>query len=236
MKEDLVVEREQKTLYENLANMAVKGFTRRHINAQYFPSKEEALPKILDLIPEGAIVGTADSVTLLQVGVFRALKKRGKNQIINPFLRDDEGHQVAGGDKLDELMHKVLLADVFVAGTNAITMDGKVVNIDGGGNRVAPMIFGPRKVIIVVGANKIVKDVEAAIRRIKEFCAPMNAARHGIKHHSPEFLEVPCVKAGVCVDCNKPQRLCNFTTIIEGEARWNPGRMNVVIIGEKLGI
>ena len=133
-------------------------------------------------------------------------------------------------------MRKVLSSDVFLSGTNAVTLDGKVVNIDGGGNRVAPMIFGPKKVIIVIGANKIVKNVDEAINRIKEFCAPINALRHSIQHHDTEFMDLPCVKTGVCADCRKPQRICNFTTIIEGESHRSSGRMNIIIIGEPLGI
>ena len=227
---------EQNILYKNLANIAIKNFAKRHLNAQYVPSKEEAIPKILELIPEGVTVGAADSETLFQIGIFPALEKRGKNEIIHPLMRQDDGYLVERKEKVDEMMRKALLADVFVSGTNAITLDGKVVNIDGGGNRVAPMIFGPRKVIIAAGANKIVKDVDEAIRRVKEICAPINALRHGMEHHDTEFLDLPCAKAGVCIDCRNRQRICNFTTIIEGESHWSAGRMNIIIIGEALGI
>jgi hypothetical protein len=227
---------EQIILYRNLANIAVKSFGRRHLRAQYVPNKEDAIPKILEQIPEGATVGAGDSETLVQIGIFPALRKRGKNEIIYPFVRNDQGYLVEGREKSDELMRKALLADVFISGTNAITLDGKVVNIDGAGNRVAALIFGPKKVIIVVGANKIVKDADEAISRIKELCAPMNALRHGLQHHDTEFLELPCARAGVCADCFQPQRMCNFTSIIEGESHWSTGRMNIIIIGEPLGL
>jgi hypothetical protein len=226
---------EQKIFYGNLANIAVKNFGKRHINAQYVSTKEEAIPHVLNMVPGGAIVGTGESVTLNQIGVFPALRKRGLNEVIYPFERDNDGSLAVGWEEANEMMRKVLIADVFISGTNAITLDGKVVNVDGYGNRVAPMIFGPKKVIIIVGANKIVKDSDEAINRIREICAPMNALRHGIQHHDTEFLELPCAKAGVCVDCYKPQRMCNFTTIIEGESHDTSGRINIIIIGEQLG-
>jgi hypothetical protein len=227
---------EQRVLFENLANIAINNFGKRHIKAQYFPSKEAAVPKILELIPEGVIVGAAESVTIGQIGIISALQERGNNEVIYPFQRNEEGNLIVSREQSYQMMRDVLLSDVFVCGTNAVTLDGKLVNLDGLGNRVAPMIFGPPKVIVVVGANKIVKDVDAALKRVKEYCAPMNSLRHGLQHHDIEFLELPCVKAGVCVDCRKSQRACNFISIIEGESHWNSGRMNIFIIGEHLGI
>ena len=133
-------------------------------------------------------------------------------------------------------MRRIFFSDVYVIGTNAVTLDGKLVNTDGNGNRVAAMIFGPKKVIIVVGANKIVKDVDEALRRIREICGPMNATRHAIKHHRPEYFELPCVKTGICVDCSHPWRICHHTTIIDGVAERRRGHINVVLVGEMLGI
>jgi hypothetical protein len=226
----------QKVHFEILAAAAIKGFSKRHINAYYVSGKEEAVTKILEMIPERVTVGAADSETLIQIGIFSALFKRNKNEIIYPFFRDEKGNLYQGREETTEIMRKVFLTDVYLSGTNAITLDGKVINIDGGGNRIAPMIFGPRKVIIVVGANKIVKDVDEGIRRIKAICAPLNALRHSLQHHDTEFMELPCTKIGICGDCYKPQKICNFTSIIEGESHWNPGRMNIIIIGEQLGL
>ena len=227
---------EQGILFEKLANIAIKNFSKRHIQAQYVVNKEAALPKILEMIPEGARVGAAESVTLHQMGIFQVLRQRGKNEVIYPFQRNEDGYLIVSREQADRMMRDVFFSDVFISGTNAITLDGQVVNIDGLGNRVAPMIFGPRKVIIVVSANKIVKDVDAALKRINEICAPMNSLRHGLQHHDAEFLDLPCVKTGICVDCRMPQRACNFISIIEGESHWNSGRMNILIIGENLGI
>ncbi len=110
-----------------------------------------------------------------------------------------------------------------------------VPHIDGAGNRVSAMIYGPTKVIVVVGANKIVKDVDAAIERIHSVAAPLNARRHQLKHHANDFGELPCVRTGVCVDCNHPWRICRYTVIIEGQMG-QKGRFNVVLVGEELGL
>lgn len=238
MKEDLNTQKEESAIYEKLASKAVENFNKRGINAQYAATKEEALSMVMGMIPGGATVGTADSVTLLQVGVISALRKRGQNEIFNPLIRDEEGNLVVGEVERDELMRKALLTDVFVIGTNAVTLDGKLVNTDAYGNRVAAMLFGPRKVVIVVGANKIVKDVDDAIKRIREVCAPQNVIRHGTKHHSVGLLELPCAKTGLCTDCNHPRRLCRYTTIIEGvySRATATGRINVILVGERLGI
>jgi hypothetical protein len=110
------------------------------------------------------------------------------------------------------------------------------VSTDAVGNRVAPVIFGPEKVILVIGANKIVKDTDEAYRRIHETAAPINAKRHALKHHRTEFGKLPCVVTGNCTDCNDDWRICRFTVIIEGSMFPQKDRINVVLVGEELGI
>jgi len=236
MEKDLSTEQEQKKIYEKLAYTVVKNLNRKYINAWYAPTKKEALSIVMELITEGVTVGTADSTTLLQVGVLSEIKERGCNEIINPFMRDEKGQFVVDEEERHNLMRKVFFTDVYVIGTNIVTLDGKLVNTDGNGNRVAAMIFGPKKVIIIAGANKIVKDLDGAFKRIREVCAPVNATRHALKHHRPEFYELPCVKTGTCTDCNSPVSICHHTTIIDGVAERRRGHINVVIIGECLGI
>jgi hypothetical protein len=236
MKEDLNIEREQSAFYEKLAKRTVSILNKRGFDAHYVPNKKAALSQLLKMIPEGNTVGTADSITLLQVGILSELKKRGSNEIFNPFLRHDDGRLVVEGEKRDEIMRKVFQCDVYLIGTNAITLDGKLVNIDGYGNRIAAMIFGPKKVVVVAGTNKIVKDADEAIARIKEYCAPVNALRHGIKHCRPEFLELPCVDKGFCVNCNHPWRICRYTSIIEGVIESRQGYLSVILVGENLGM
>ncbi len=239
MTRELNIETEQKAIYEKLSKEAVAHLNRRGIVARFAPTREEALSMVMDMIPEGVVVGTNDSLTLLQVGVFSALWQRGRNEIINPFRRDAEGNfLIKDREEQLDVMRKVFLTDVYLIGTNAITLDGKLVNTDGLGNRVAPMLFGPKKVIIVAGANKIVKNLEDAFKRIREVCAPINAYRHATRHHYEEFNDLPCVRTGICVDCNNPWRICRYTTIIEGQWKkeMDTQRLNVVLVGEQLGI
>jgi L-lactate utilization protein LutB len=236
LNEDLNAEIGENGFYERLADRSIENLNRRGIKAQYASDKKEALSMVMEMIPPGVSVGTADSMTLLQVGIISALKKRGQNDIFNPFERDAEGNRVFQGEQKEDLKRKAFFSDVFVIGTNAVTLDGKLVNTDAGGNRVAAMIFGPKKVIIVVGANKIVKDVEGALRRIREVAAPQNVIRIGTKHHSAEHMELPCAASGICSDCNHPRRICRYTTIIEGVSSEHRGRINVVLVGERLGI
>ncbi len=109
-------------------------------------------------------------------------------------------------------MRRAATADVFLTGVNAITEDGKLINTDAIGNRAGGLLFGPRKVIVVCGANKIVPDVEAGLKRIRKVAAPINARRHYEKHGSEQL---PCAVTGECVDCHHPWRICNFTVVVE---------------------
>jgi len=236
LNDDLSAEIGENGFFERLAHKSIENLNKRGLKAHYAGDRREALSMVMEMIPPGVTVGTADSMTLLQVGVLSALKKRGRNEIFNPFERDAEGNRVFQGEQKEDLKRKAFFSDVFVIGTNAVTLDGKMVNTDAGGNRVAAMVFGPKKVIIVVGANKIVKDVEEALRRIREVAAPQNVIRIATKHHSAEHLELPCAASGICSDCNHPRRICRYTTIIEGVSSEHRGRIHVLLVGERLGI
>jgi hypothetical protein len=235
---------EKKWFYEQYAKTVVNNLQKKNINAQYVSSREEALTTVLGMIPSGATVARGDSVTLDQIGILPELRKRKQNKIIDPFERDDNSsstHPETEQGTEQRTQHRVrtkeaLSADIFLVGTNAVTLDGKLVNIDGGGNRVAAMIFGPDKVIVVAGVNKIVKDVDEALKRIHNVAAPMNAMRHYLKHQGTQFGDLPCVKTGRCVDCNHNWRICRYTVIIEGATPWQKGRINVLLVGEELGI
>lgn len=228
---------EKKWFYEHRARTVVNNLQKKHVNAQYVSNRKDALSVVLEMIPKEATVACGDSVTLDQVEVIPELRKRNQNNIINPMERDAEGFSIiADMEQKAEVQRAAFTSDVFLTGTNAVTLDGKLVNIDGVGNRVAPMIFGPKKVIVVVGANKIVKDVNQALERIYQIAAPINAKRHYIKHHVAEFGDLPCVRTGSCVDCNHERRICRYTVIIDGTSIRQKGRINVVLVGEELGI
>lgn len=227
---------EKQWLNGQRASKVVKALQARNVGAQYVPSRLEALSTLLRMIPAGSVVARGDSVTLEQVGIIGEIKKRGQNRVIDPFERDEDGRFVAELEQRRKMQREAFSSDFFLTGTNAITVDGKLVNIDGVGGRVAPMVFGPEKVVVVCGTNKIVGDVGRALERIHSIAAPMNAMRHYMKHHQTEFAELPCIKIGRCVDCNHSWRICRYTVIIEGSMIGQKGRIQVVLVGEELGI
>jgi hypothetical protein len=227
---------ERQWFCEHQASVVIKNLQRRNINAQYVPDRQKALAVILDMVPPGLVVARGDSLTCDQVGVIQEIRKRGQNAILDPFERDNEGYFVPPPAERLKLQKEVFLADIFITGTNAVTLDGKLVNIDGRGNRVAAMIFGPEKVIVAVGCNKIVKDQDEAITRIRQYAAPINVRRHVMKHHSDELADLPCALTGGCLDCNHDFRICRYTVIIAGTMLPQKGRINVVLIGEDLGL
>jgi hypothetical protein len=203
------------TLGENL----VKALTKNNFTASYVATREEAAAKLLELIPADATVGFGGSVTLGQLQIIRRLEERG-NPVLN-YIKPGLSPQEA-----KDLRRKALLADVFLSGTNAVTLDGKLVNVDATGNRVGPMLYGPDKVFIVVGVNKIVKDVAEAEARVKLWASPPNNKRLGYPN--------PCAQTGVCVDCQGPTRICNITTIMHKKPRLTD--VHVIVVGEALGL
>jgi hypothetical protein len=219
-------------LFERRCEKTIAALRRGNMEGSYCPSREEALMAVLSLVPPGLSVSRGDSVTLDQIGVMAALEERGQNVIINPFQKDSHGVDLLDEHAQRDKMREALLADVFLTGTSALTLDGKLVNVDGLGNRVAGMIFGPRKVIVVAGANKIVADVDAAIKRIRGIAGPMDARR---VHPGREGHELPCVRTGICTDCRHEDRICNCTVIIERSYPVDRGRIHVVLVGETLG-
>lgn len=236
MLDETDISQEKEWFYRELANKVITNLKRLNINAQYVSSRREALLVMLDMIPEGAIVARGDSISLDQIGIIPELIKRNQNSIIDPQKRDANGVFIAEQEERLAIAREAFFSDIYLTGTNAITIDGKMVNVDGWGNRVSAMVFGPKKVIVATGVNKIVKDVDEAYERISQFAAPMNAKRHSLKHHWPEFGDLPCVRTGKCVDCNHDWRICRYTMIIAGTLPKDKGRINVVIAGEELGI
>ena len=234
--DEMDTSQEKEWFYEQRARTVIKNLQERNINAQYVPNRQEALSVVLEMIPPGVTVARGDSISFDQIGVISELLKRNQNAIIDPFQWDADGSYLIEAKERQQMYREAFFADIFLTGTNAVTLDGKLVNIDGLGNRVSAMIFGPRKVIVVAGINKIVRDVNEALERVREFAAPMNAKRHYLKHHMPEFGDLPCVRTGRCVDCNHDWRICRYTVIIEGTMIQEKGRINVVLVGEELGI
>jgi hypothetical protein len=209
----------QKHYKENIAQKTLKSLKKNNISGYYFETLEETCEKIIGLIPLGSKIGHGGSLTLDQLGI-KDILRNGNYDFIDRALPDiDEKKQ-------DQLRKESLLADVFLMSTNALTTDGQLVNIDGTGNRMAALIFGPSKVIIVAGTNKIVSDTNAAIHRIKNYVAPIHAQIKGKK--------IPCATTGHCVNCHAPGRFCNALVIIEHQ--YILERITVIIVGQELGL
>ena len=195
----------------------------RSINVQAYivPDREEAKRLALSLIPQDATIAMGNSATLREVGLFDALVN-GVHNFINQF---------EPGISADENLRRRkagMLADVYFTSANALTMEGELVNIDGKGNRVAAMMYGPEKVIVIVGENKIVKDREEAWQRIQEKVAPELTKRLG--------RSTPCAFSGKCSNCSSPERVCRCYTVINGQMPSDKERIRVILVKEQLGI
>jgi L-lactate utilization protein LutB len=198
---------------------AIDALKKNNFEALFVSDSKAAVEEVMKRIPDGVTVGIGGSVTLTQIGLLDALGKRNIH-LIWPIK------QARDYEERLELIRKSFSSDIFLSSTNAVTEDGKLFNVDATGNRVGAMFIGPKKVIIVSGVNKIVKDLEAAEKRVREWTAPQNAKRLNRK--------VPCVETGVCSDCNSPDRICNiYVTLGKKPSRTE---VTVILVGEKLGI
>jgi len=210
----------RKTTYKNQAEQIIKSLKKRNMNGFYFDNNRDAINAICGMIPEDALVGLGGSETIIESGLIDALRNMNI-RLLDRYKEDVTPEQVS------EMRQEGLLSDVYITSSNAITSDGKIVNMDGTGNRVAAMIYGPKKVIFMVGMNKAVISLEDAITRIKTIAGPMNSIRVN--------MNTPCSKLGFCADphCHPPNRICSQLVILE--ANLIPDRINVVLVGEELG-
>ncbi|PRX34704.1 YkgG family uncharacterized protein [Orenia metallireducens] len=197
-------------LLDNISDNNMQGF--------YVKTRKELLTKVNELIPKGSVVGVGDSMTLFETGIIDLLRQKD-------YIFLDKYQENLTRTEKDQLYSDVFSADSFLCSTNAITEEGELYNIDGYGNRVAAMIFGPKQVIIVAGKNKIVKDLEEAKNRVKNIAAPIDAKRLN--------KNTPCTKVGYCVDCNSKDRICNNITIIKKQLKKD--RIKIIIVDENLG-
>lgn len=196
----------------------VRSLVQNNMKAHFVKDRNEARKLVMSLIEKTDIVGAGGSLTLDQCGIRDELRKHGYHFLdwFTPGIAPDEKQT---------LLKRTLTCDVFLTSSNAITEDGKLYNVDGRGNRVAALIFGPKKVIVVAGKNKIVKNVQEACERLETIAAPLNAKQLNKK--------TGCVDTGYCVDCKTPQRICCHTVISEYQS--SP-RIQVIIVDEELGL
>jgi len=204
---------------EKVARKIIKSLEKRRMAGSYTAGADQAKDEILEMIPPGATVFRCGSMSAGGMGLWESIGALPEANLIDPYRPE------LSPEEAMELRRRGLTADVMIASTNAITLDGRLVNLDGMGNRVAAMAFGPKKVILVVGMNKVAPDLESAVARVKHYAAPVNNIRYGLKN--------PCVESGLCSDCKTPQRICNMWSIIEGHMIKD--RIHVKLIGENLG-
>lgn len=196
----------------------LENLEKHNITAFYTDNEEQLLEKVKELIPVGSTVGVGDSMTLFETGIIELLRSGSYN-----FL--DKYREGITSLEKKKIYRECFSADTFMCGTNALTEEGELYNIDGNGNRVAAMLYGPDQVIIVAGINKIVKDLEEAEKRVRNYAAPIDAKRLNKK--------TPCTVTGCCADCRSKERICNDFVVIKGQ--FNKERIKVILVGKSFG-
>lgn len=203
--------------YETLAASVIKGLEKRNMEGYYFATSKEAVAFIMNMIPDGSSVSWGGSMTLTETGMMEALQASSLTKI--------DRNKASSPEEKKTLERQAFSADYFFMSSNAITADGELINVDGNGNRVAALVYGPDHVMILAGMNKIAMDEESAIKRVHTIAGPINTQRLN--------LSTPCSATGVCKNCLSPDCICAHTVI----TRYNrlKGRIKVFLIGETLG-
>lgn len=199
---------------ELLAQKVIRGLQSRNMSGYYAKDREEALRIALELIPEGGSVAMGGAMSAHEIGLVNALKTDRYRFIDRDAMTDKRAAMLMAYD-----------ADVFLSSANAITEDGVLVNIDGNSNRVSAIAQGPKKVVMIVGMNKVCSDVDGAIKRARNVAAPINAQRFG--------LSTPCAKTGACMDCKSPDTICCQFLITRFSK--HAGRIHVILVNDNLG-
>ncbi|MCR4648953.1 MAG: lactate utilization protein [Lachnospiraceae bacterium] len=199
---------------ELLAAKVIKGLESRNMSGYYAADKEEALKKALEIIPEGSSITMGGAMSVHEIGLSDFLKKGNYNFIDRDAYEDKRAAMLAAYD-----------ADVFLSSANAMTDDGVLINIDGNSNRVSAIAQGPKKVVFIVGMNKVCPDVDSAMKRARNVAAPTNAQRFG--------LSTPCSKLGTCMNCKSPDTIC--CQILVTRYSRHEGRIHVILVNDNLG-
>ena len=203
---------------QKLAEKMIKNLKRRNIEAFYCPTGKNAVEKVSELIADGSTVTWGGTATVRDLGIPQTLKNRST---LNVLDRDS----VETPEEKVQMYLKAFTADVYLTSANAISEDGVIVNIDGNGNRVAAISWGPKKVIFVIGLNKVAQTIEAAIARARGIASPINSQRFDIN--------TPCRIDGTCHNCNSPESICSYVHILRNSRNGN--RHIVILVGEDLG-
>ena len=202
---------------EKAAGKVIKNLARRNIEAVYCPTAREAVEKVLEMIPQGSSITWGGSMSIRDIGIPAALADAGKYEV---YDRDKAPDRAAA----TEIYLKAFTCDYYLSSANAITEDGVIVNIDGTGNRVAAITFGPRNVIFIIGMNKLTQDTGSALARARSLAAPVNTARFDI--------QTPCKLDGVCHNCLSDDSICNYIHFLRHSPK---GKHKVILVGESIG-
>ena len=207
----------KKEMYTKRGKVLAENLKKRHFEAYYCENKAQALEKAMELIPDGVTIGWGGAMSAQQIGLFDALR----NRKVTLLDRD----KAADAQERAAMMKRSLTAEVFLTGANALSLDGQMVNIDGNGNRVAAIVYGPDSVLVIAGMNKVMDTLEDAVTRARTVAAPMNKQRFP--------AQTPCEVTGSCADCKSDGCICNQILITRN---CNPaGRIKVILVGEELG-
>ncbi len=250
---------ETNSFFNIQGNTIKKHFETRRINVHLVQNEADVKALITKFIYERnhlRRIAFSDGVTLYQLNIFDWIRQNFKKEdgydINQPLERSRTGQYAVYGEeppgrmnlpydewkiKSEQWMEGLrasLTSDLLIISANAITMDGEIVSVDGIGNRVSGMIFGPRHVLCIVGRNKIVPDLDAALSRIHNYAAPMNYIRHNQKHWT-NFQKVPCLKTGKCSKCSHPESACLNTVVIRGQVKQHQDRIHLVLVNQELG-
>ena len=208
----------QKKYYERRVEILVRNLKNRHFDAYYCPTKADALKKALELIPRGATVGWGGVLSAHQIGLIEALHQGDYRPIDRERCQTPEEKLQAAKDSM--------FADVFLTSANGLSLDGQMVNIDGTGNRVAAIVYGPKEVLVIAGMNKVTDTLDQAMDRARTVAAPMNQQRFQLNN--------PCTATGTCADCKSETCICNQILITR---HCRPvGRIKFILVGEDLGL
>jgi len=204
--------------YEKRGHLLVKNLKSRHFDAYYCATRGEALKTALELIPEGASVGWGGAMSAQQIGLLDAVRSGD--------FRALDRETCTTAEERDAIARECMFSDIFITGANALSMDGEMVNIDGMGNRVAAIVYGPKSVLVIAGMNKVEDTLQAAVNRARTVAAPSNQQRF--------LLNNPCTETGKCADCKSKTCICN-QILITRHCR-PEGRIRFILVGDDLGL
>ena len=202
---------------QNLANTIIKNMAKKNLEGYYCATSAEAVKKALSLMPEGSSVTWGGSMTLTECGLMEALKTANYELIDRDTAKTPEETRL--------MYAKQVMADYYLMSSNAITIDGELVNIDGRANRISCLCWGPQNVIIIAGMNKVCTDVDSAIKRVRNFAAPPNCVRLN--------KNTPCSQTGKCGDCYSQESICSQVLVTRRSS--TPNRIKIILVGEELG-